>query len=203
MKIPLMRHLVLVSLSLLLTACTVENTVLNLEEYFESINYVQEQNNSTNIEIQNNAVNVESDWAQVAFANRCEWYDLERIVDGDTLIVNRNSDRIRVRMIGIDTPESKKEGTPIEAYALQASSTLKNLLQEESEVCLIEDLVGDKYDVYDRKLSYVFRTDGKDLNAAMIQLGMAQAYTRFPMERKDEFIGYEQAARQAKVGQWE
>lgn len=199
-------------LVLFISGCSSDGLVQSLEEYLESTNYVQEQNISTEkdfLEVPPSSSllsqegGLESEWAAIAFASRCEWYDLERIVDGDTIIVNSDRDRIRVRMIGIDTPESKKQGTPIEAYALQASSALKNLLADESEVCLIEDRVGDKYDTYDRKLSYVFRSDGKDLNAVMIKTGMAEAYTRFPMERKSEFIGYERSAKQAGVGQWE
>lgn len=198
-----MHKFISLALALSLAGCSSEGFVQSLEEYLASSNHVQEQNISSENIVQEKPNKSEGDWSASAFANRCEWYDLERVVDGDTIIVNGDRDRVRVRMIGIDTPESKKAGTPIEAYALQASSLLKTLLQGETEVCLVEDLVGDKYDVYDRKLSYVFRADGKDLNAAMIKSGMAEAYTRFSMERKSEFIGYEREAKQAGVGQWE
>jgi micrococcal nuclease len=197
-----MREIFLLSVVSLLVGCANGDNTQSLQDYFKSINYVQEQNISaeTDSRLQANLSSLE--WAAAAFANRCEWYGLERVVDGDTIIVQGERDRVRVRMIGIDTPESKKAGTPIEAYALQASSWLKTLLQDETEVCLVEDTVGDKYDTYDRKLSYVFTSEGKDINATMIQGGLAEAYTRYPMERKEEFMGYEQAAREAKIGQW-
>lgn len=197
-----MREIFLLSVVSLLVGCANGDNTQSLQDYFKSINYVQEQNISAEVDSRFQANLSSLEWAAAAFANRCEWYGLERVVDGDTIIVQGERDRVRVRMIGIDTPESKKAGTPIEAYALQASSYLKALLQDELEVCLVEDAVGDKYDTYDRKLSYVFTSEGKDINATMIQGGLAEAYTRYPMERKEEFMGYEQAAREAKIGQW-
>ena len=198
-----MREIFLLSVVSLLVGCANGDNTQSLQDYFKSINYVQEQNISAEVDSRFQANLSSLEWAAAAFANRCEWYGLERVVDGDTIIVQGERDRVRVRMIGIDTPESKKAGTPIEAYALQASSYLKALLQDELEVCLVEDAVGDKYDTYDRKLSYVFTSEGKDINATMIQGGLAEAYTRYPMERKEEFMGYEQAAREAKIGQWD
>ena len=191
----------LLTLSLLLFGCSGLEESQSIEEYFKSINYVQEQNNSSI-----NALvledNTESTWAEKAFAERCVWYDLERVVDGDTLIVNEDTDRIRVRMIGIDTPESKKEGTAVEDFAVEASNLLKDYLAYSEEVCLVDDREGDAYDTYGRKLSYVFTEAGEDLNADMIRSGYAEAYTRFPMERKAEFEGYEMSAREAKIGKW-
>src|SRR5258708_1227623 len=48
---------------------------------------------------------------------------VERVVDGDTLIVRSESgDRLRVRVIGIDTPEDVKPDTPVECWALRAAA---------------------------------------------------------------------------------
>lgn len=184
-----------------LTACTADDLALSLEEYFQNSNYVQEQNNSSEKELVYDKKE-RSAWADVAFSERCEWFDLERVVDGDTIIVHDDQTRIRVRMIGIDTPESKKEGTAIEDYALEASAFLKALLVDTDEVCLVEDEVGDKYDTYGRKLSYVFTTEGADLNADMVKSGLAEAYTRFPMERGKEFEALEVLAQKSEMGKW-
>jgi micrococcal nuclease len=197
-----MKKIIVLSV-LILTACTTNERLLSLEEYFLSINYVQEQENGSKNEADLKKPKGLSEWAELAYTERCEWFDLERIVDGDTIIVDDGDDRIRVRMIGIDTPESKKEGTAIQPFALDASEALANLLTNETEVCLVEDKVGDKYDTYGRKLSYVFTATGSDLNAMMIELGWAEAYTGFPMERAGEFEGLETSARERHVGQWE
>ncbi len=179
-------------LSLFLLIGCVESEWDSIEDYKLNKNTEQEQNNSSN--------NI---WSDQAFSDRCGWFDLERTVDGDTIIVRDGQVRIRVRMIGIDTPESKKEGTAIEDYALEAGDKLTEFLSGEKEVCLIDDEVGDKYDVYGRKLAYVFTSEGLDLNAEMLKVGLARGYFSFPFERKQEFKGYEYEAREANLGLWE
>jgi len=175
----------------------------SLDSYFENKKYVQEQFNSSELDLSFPTNTQGLSWSELAFADRCEWFELERIVDGDTIIVINNDERIRVRMIGIDTPESKKAGTPIEAYSLAATDALEELLEEKNTLCLVEDRVGDKYDTYGRKLSYVFTETGRDINDLMIETGWAEAYTRFPMERADEFEALEAVARQTNLGRWE
>ena len=164
----------------------------SIEDYKLNNNIEQEQNNSSNY-----------NWSDRAFSDRCGWFDLERTVDGDTIIVRDGQVRIRVRMIGIDTPESKKEGTAIQDYALEAGDKLSELLSGQEEVCLIDDEVGDKYDIYGRKLAYVFTSEGLDLNAEMLKIGLARGYFSFPFERKQEFKGYEHEARELNLGLWE
>lgn len=189
-----MKFLLGLFMALILAGCS-EAQWDSLEEYLLSNNDVQEQENSSKKSLLNRL--------EIDLDKRCIWNDLERVVDGDTLIVRDGVDRIRVRMIGIDTPESKKEGTPIERLSLEAGDKLKELLEGESRVCLVEDLVGDKYDVYGRKLAYVFTDEDLDLNAEMLNLGLARAYTRFDFERKKEFIELEDRAKSVKVGLWE
>lgn len=188
--------------AVLLQGCTVSGERVSLDVYHESKKYVQEHIISSNKNLDNSLPNF--DWRAEAFKNRCEWFALERVVDGDTIIVlDPEKNQVRVRMIGIDTPESKRAGTSIEPFALESTEALKQLLNEPAWLCLIEDRVGDKIDTYGRKLSYVFTAEGQDINADMILSGWAEAYTRFPMERKAEFEALELEARNAKVGRWE
>jgi micrococcal nuclease len=53
---------------------------------------------------------------------------VERVVDGDTLIATRNSRRVRVRLIGVDAPESVKPDSPVECFGPEASAQLEQLL---------------------------------------------------------------------------
>lgn len=138
-------------------------------------------------------------FTETFYPESCEWVDFLRVVDGDTLVVQTNT---KIRMLGIDSPESVIPNTPPEPYGLEASQVLKNLLREETTVCLLEDPVGDKEDRYERRLAYVYLKDGTDLNATMIELGAAKGYFRFPLVRTDEFKKLHNAARKEKLGLW-
>jgi endonuclease YncB( thermonuclease family) len=50
------------------------------------------------------------------------------VVDGDTIDVNIKGHRERVRLIGIDTPETKKPNTPVQCYGPEATKFTKSLL---------------------------------------------------------------------------
>ena len=182
----------IIILSLILSGC-------NWSDLGEIQDYVPL---NENIE-QKNSSETSPDGLSTNYPQNCTWTQLERVVDGDTIIVQDGADRVRVRMIGIDTPESKRAGTAIQAHALDATRELQNLLTESDKVCLIQDKIGDQYDIYNRRLSYVLAEDGLDLNAEMLRQGWAKAYLRFPFERKEAFAALERTAKQAAVGRWE
>ncbi|MCE3399538.1 thermonuclease family protein, partial [Staphylococcus aureus] len=46
---------------------------------------------------------------------------VERVVDGDTFLAKKDGERIKVRMIGMDTPETVKPNTPVQPYGKEAS----------------------------------------------------------------------------------
>lgn len=80
---------------------------------------------------------------------------LDRVVDGDTLVVNEGTKSLRIRLIGIDTPESvspNKEKNTI--YGEYASDYVKALL-EEGEILYLEYDV-EPTDSFDRELAYVW-----------------------------------------------
>jgi micrococcal nuclease len=133
------------------------------------------------------------------FPKKCEWVSLSRVVDGDTVVVSKNT---RVRFIGIDTPELKHPNKPIQRFALESSDVLRWLLGGEDKICLISDEIGDKYDVYGRKLAYIFTESGLDINAELIRQGFARGYFSFSFERREEFKSYEAAAKSRKVNLW-
>lgn len=86
--------------------------------------------------------------------------ELERVVDGDTIIVhNSEGERIRVRLIGIDAPESvhpdENENTE---EGRDASQFLKDLLEHVDTVYLEYD--EEEFDQYDRTLAYVWIDTG-------------------------------------------
>jgi micrococcal nuclease len=95
------------------------------------------------------------------------------VVDGDTIDVAIGGRRERVRLIGIDTPETKKPDSPIECFGPEASAFTSELLPAGTEVRIERDIVG--RDDYGRLLGYVHRTsDGLFVNLSIVEGGFAQ-----------------------------
>ncbi|MDA0178902.1 thermonuclease family protein [Solirubrobacter phytolaccae] len=98
-----------------------------------------------------------------------------RVVDGDTIKVELDGGRLdTVRLVGIDTPESKRPQTPVECGSKKAASTLRRLV-EGRDVLLRRDATQDAVDKYGRALAYV-EADGKDAGEAMVASGWAKPY---------------------------
>jgi len=98
-----------------------------------------------------------------------------RVVDGDTLEIHINGKKEHVRLIGIDTPETKKPNTPVMYYGKEASEyTQKRLEHKQVE---LEWDVGQR-DRYGRLLAYVWIGD-ELFNRTLVQQGYARIST-FP-----------------------
>lgn len=125
-----------------------------------------------------------------------EWRRVVRVVDGDTLVLDG---RERVRLIGVDTPESVDPRRPVERFGREAAAFTRRLA-EGRRVRLAYDR--QRTDSYGRTLAYVYLEDGTFLNAEIIRQGYGYAYTRFPFHYLEEFRGYEREARAARRGLW-
>ena len=121
---------------------------------------------------------------------------VERVVDGDTIIVR---DVGRVRLIGVDTPETVHPSRPVEFFGREASAFTKRLL-DGKRVRLEYDQ--QRTDRYGRTLAYVHLPDGTFVNAEIIRRGYGHAYTRFPFKYLERFRGLERDARRAGRGLW-
>ncbi len=137
---------------------------------------------------------------QTNFPFHCDWKTLERVIDGDTIVVQENT---HVRLIGIDTPETKDPRKPIQPFGLEASEKIKEFLKNSEKVCLMQDNVSDKIDTYGRTLAYIFTETGTDVNAELLKSGLARAYLYFPFSRKAEFSAYEKQAKTAHLNLWQ
>ena len=124
---------------------------------------------------------------------------VERIVDGDTLEVTMKGKKEKVRLIGVDTPETKKPNTPVMFYGKEASAYTKKRLEKET-VELEFDV--DKKDQYDRLLVYVWI--GEELfNRTLVQEGYARIATYPPnVKYVDAFKKDQETARNKKKGLW-
>ena len=121
---------------------------------------------------------------------------VERVVDGDTIVVEGVG---RVRLIGVDTPETVNTRRPVEFFGREASGFTKRLLEGRS-VRLEYDR--ERTDRYGRTLAYVHLGDGTFANAEIIRRGYGHAYTRFPFRHLERFRQLEREARSAGRGLW-
>ncbi|MEW6613985.1 MAG: thermonuclease family protein [Thermodesulfobacteriota bacterium] len=128
-----------------------------------------------------------------------DFYPCTRVVDGDTIVVEIDGTHEKIRLIGVDTPETVHPLKPVEYYGKEASEFTKNMVVGK-QVRL--EYNWQKRDKYGRLLAYVFLTDGTFVNAEIVKQGYGHAYTRFPFKYLDEFRKYEKEAREKGLGLW-
>ena len=137
-----------------------------------------------------------------------------RVVDGDTLKVELNGRIENVRLIGIDTPESKVN-KKAKKYATRSSQDIKTIISLgkaatsfTKSIVKPGDLVDIEQDVqprdrYGRLLVYIYLKSGKMLNEEIIAAGFASVMTIPPNVRYQErFLRAYRAAREARRGLW-
>ena len=124
-------------------------------------------------------------------------FQVTEVVDGDTIKVSLLG---TLRLIGIDTPETRDPRKPVQCFGIEASNKAKELLS--GKKVYLEYDPANKQDKYGRTLAYVYREDGLFYNAEMIKQGYAHSYVRFPHPRLDEFNTYQQEARDSGRGFW-
>jgi micrococcal nuclease len=142
------------------------------------------------------------------------------VVDGDTIDVRAGGRDYRVRLIGIDTPETKKPGTQVEcggeaatsnllrlAFTAPADSDGDGLLDAEGgtgrRVTLRTDPTQDTFDRYRRLLAYATTPGGEDLAVGQLSAGWATVYVfERPFRRLSRFRAGEREARDRSRGVW-
>ncbi len=129
------------------------------------------------------------------------FYAVTHVTDGDTIEVNMDGKAEKVRMIGVDTPETKKPNAPVQCYGPEASDFAHKTLTGKS-VRLEADPNDDNRDRYGRLLRYVYLQDGSLFEEALISQGYGFAYVSFPFNKKSEFSKLQDSARAANIGVW-
>jgi micrococcal nuclease len=125
-----------------------------------------------------------------------------RVVDGDTIDVRIDGDRQRVRLIGINTPESVDPRRPVECFGSEAAAQAEALLNG-ATVLLEPDPSQDDVDDFGRLLRFVWLEDGRLFNLEMIAQGYAFEYTyRDPYKYQRVFRAAERQARTTGAGLW-
>lgn len=129
-------------------------------------------------------------------------YKVVNVVDGDTIDVELNGIKQRVRLLGIDTPESVDPRKPIECFGKEASSKTAEIVLNKSVKLESDETQSDK-DKYKRLLRYVFLEDGTFVNELLIKEGYAHEYTYdAPYKYQAEFKLAQTQAQTNKKGLW-
>jgi len=125
-----------------------------------------------------------------------ELVSVRKVIDGDTFVLASGE---RVRMIGVDTPETKHPRKPVQYFGKEASEFTRQMIEGKAVVLEYD---WQRRDRYGRLLAYVYLPDGTFLNAEIIKRGYGFANTRYRFRYLDKFIGYEGEAMGNGNGLW-
>jgi micrococcal nuclease len=134
---------------------------------------------------------------------------VERIVDGDTLVLRAAprpgdapvSTRSIIRLLEVDTPETKRPGTPVQCYGPEATAFIAASLPVGSPVLVARDR--DPVDRFGRRLLYVWTASGEFINREIVRTGHGRAVLYPPNDRHiAEIRAAEAEARAAGRGLW-
>ncbi|MFZ2426758.1 MAG: thermonuclease family protein [Propioniciclava sp.] len=126
------------------------------------------------------------------------------VVDGDTLDAQtQEGDRVRVRLLGIDAPETAKRDAVGECGAEEARAALMALVQDR-DVDLVQDARSDQVDRYGRRLGYI-EVGGRDVGDELIRSGLVEAWwprsATTPI-RGSAYRSAQEAAQSSGAGSW-
>lgn len=128
------------------------------------------------------------------------------VIDGDTVEAIIGGRKTRIRLLGIDTPETVHPTKPVEKFGKEASDFARRRL-EGKPVWVTFDAV--PVDHYGRRLGYIWECGGSFsevsctlFNAEVVMLGYGRMERRFPFYRYAAFDAFEKQAKNAKIGIW-
>lgn len=128
------------------------------------------------------------------------------VSDGDTVGVRLSGSVRRIRLVGIDAPETKDPDGVTECYGPQAAARALRLMPRGSVVTVVTDPTQDRVDRFGRLLAYVFPVnEPRSVNVQLVADGAAKVYVyrrNRPPKRIRELRDAESAARTANRGLW-
>lgn len=131
-------------------------------------------------------------------------FTVVKVVDGDTLdidIPDANYKTTRIRLWGVDTPETAKSPKGEMYFGSEASQFTKDTVLDKRVIVIMNQNAKPR-DKYGRLLAYIKMPDGRILNEELISNGFAYADTRFKHPDYEKYIELENAARTNRVGLW-
>lgn len=124
------------------------------------------------------------------------YYKVIRVVDGDTFVLQHIG---KVRLIGVNTPETKDPRRPVQFFGKEASQFLTKLITGKNVRLEYDQQRKDKFQ---RTLAYAYLEDKTFINAKIIEEGYGFAYTRYPFQKMELFRSLEKKARESRKGLW-
>lgn len=137
-------------------------------------------------------------WGNSAYAGRIIEGIVRTVYDGDTvLLATREESHLKVRLYGIDAPETKKPKKPGQPHGDISKRTLMYKIMGRRVTAEIIDI--DKY----KRAVAVIRYSRRDINREMVEEGSAWAYRQYLQgSYESEYIGSENRARLRRIGLW-
>ena len=126
-------------------------------------------------------------------------FKVTRVTDGDTVKVTGNGEKMTIRLVGIDAPEtSKKKNEPGQPFSRKSTKYLASLVLNKSV-----EVKSYGTDRYGRTLGVVF-VDGKGINLEMVKAGLAEVYRGRPAKGLDlePYWNAETGAKKTGIGMW-
>ncbi len=125
------------------------------------------------------------------------------VVDGDTLdvaIADGARQTTRIRLWGVNTPETVKPDWPVEHFGPEASAFAKD--QAMNQTVRLQLHEGSTRDAHGRLLAYIVLPDGRMLNRMLVEQGYAFADPRYEHPAREGFLALQSRAHDTRVGLW-
>ena len=140
-----------------------------------------------------------------------ELFDVVRVVDGDTVHIQRGGEKVKLRLLSVDTEEklsfngsASKPGTVFGEETSQWAEELFAELGDDPKIGLRFPNGIEANDVYGRLLCHVVMPDGTDFNVLLVELGKSPYFNKYGNSRiaHGEFVEAQRLARNEKLGIW-
>lgn len=131
-------------------------------------------------------------------------FTVVKVVDGDTLDINLPDGKYkttRIRLLGVDTPETVKPNAPVMHYGTEASAFAKKTAMHQ-QVTILLDQISPTRDKFGRLLAYIKLPDGRILNEVLIKEGYGYADLRFKHSFFKSYAQLMYKAQKNKIGLW-
>lgn len=152
----------------------------------------------------NSNLNITAD-SNLTLESNPNYYSVLRVIDGDTIVVDIHGKEEKVRLIGVNTPESVDPRRDVECFGEEASKYLADLISQKgnNRVFLEIDPSQDTKDRYNRLLRYVYLEDGTFVNKEILKNGYGYEYTYDKKYKyQEEFKDAQLYAEDTELGLW-
>ncbi len=187
-----------------------------------SLNYDNIKNKDIQKDIQNNGYTTTDenyqniDWNTFIHNHKYIYGKVVKVVDGDTIyIVDDKGNKYKIRLLGVDTPETYVKNNPgeykllngmyisnityLKLWGKKATEFAKSELDNKMVYAVFDKYAPEK-GKYGRYLCYII-VDGEDFNEELLRYGYARVYVS-NFELKDRFLKEEYWAKKNRIGLW-